>query len=154
MALTENMGTKLNAKFGTIKAFAVAPGQTIYRGASVAIAKSGTYAGYAYPAADNVLYGCIPGIAMEKKVGVGLVNSGDEVYVRVRQDGSWSRLATNALQSWIGKLAVVLDDEEVQLYDAANAANLIHGRIIEVISSAEVRIDITDKPGAVATGLY
>ncbi len=147
MALTANKGSQLQAKFGNIQAYLTGALETlskpIYRGALVALKQTD---GKLYPAevdADDSEKYRIVGFAMEAA-------SADASTVRVRQDGKLvCKVQGTALQSWIGKLAAVYDDETIQL---ASVGLIVVGRITELASASSVYVDLTDRPLRIAAG--
>ncbi len=142
-ALTANMGSLLQAKFGNIQAYTA--GGTIWRGGLVVL---NLVDGLAYAATDTVDDGdttrlLVIGFAQEAAV------SGD--IIRVRQDGKLERVwQGGATGKKPGRIACVYDDATVQ---AASAGKIVVGRITEV-SSTKVFVDLEDRPVRIATGSY
>lgn len=148
MALSDNIGVRARSKEGTIQRYSVAGGVKIYSGALLTVALAGATAGYARPAAgtDGGLEQIFIGIAQEG-ADATLLASG-ALYVRVRENLKWYCLKASPIQSDVGKLACVYDDETVQLYDAAND-NIVVGRITE-IEGNNVYVNTADRPARVA----
>jgi hypothetical protein len=148
MALTANVGSTLEMKFGTIQAYELGVGAIIYRGALVAIRLT---TGKVHPAVRNEtddLKQVFIGVALEAKTYVA---AGD--LVRVRLDGKLKCKWTGG-PAIVGHLACLFDDETVQPY-LVTEGNVIVGRITEVLNSGtEVFVDLLDHPGRVATSEY
>lgn len=143
MALTKNMGSNLAAKFGYIQSYTA--GAAIFRGATVVL-RLVTADDKVYAAVDDTsdTYGqLVIGIAMEAAAA-----DGDSI--RVRQDGKWKRKFPNmGGLSVIGRLACILDDESVRLYNAGTCKAVV-GRISEKPTSTEVYVDFADRPARLA----
>lgn len=142
-ALSANMGSNLQAKFGNIQLYDA--GGTIWRGGLVVL---NLVDGKAYAATDTVDNGnvtrlLVVGWAQEKAVADG--------EIRVRQDGKlklkWQGSSTGKKA---GRLACVYDDATVQM---ASSGKIVVGRITEV-SSTYVYVDLEDQPVRIATGSY
>jgi hypothetical protein len=148
MALTENIGTTLRAKFGFVQAYPVKGGVHIFRGATIAVALAGASAGYALPAineAADVSKLLVVGIAWEEIDATDTANGAK--IVRVRSDLKIVRKKASAVAGDVGKLAVVVDDEAVSLPQVAGAnSNVVVGRISELRDSASVYVDLLDHP--------
>jgi hypothetical protein len=151
MALSANLGTTLRAKQGDVFGYKVAGGVHIYVGATVTVALAGATAGYARPALSNDtgLSQYVVGVARKEANAVGKNNGDLEVLV---QRGRWRREKAGAVQSDVGKLACVADDETVRLYDLAAESNIVCGRITE-IDGSRVFVDYDMQNARVATSL-
>jgi len=149
---TENLGSMLAAKYGTIQSYQVGAGVHIYIGATVVVRLT---TGYAHQAIDDTA-------DMYKQVVVG--HAAEEIdnsagiagalNVRVRIDGKLKRSFPGAAQADIGKLACVKDDETIQLYGAGTTKAVV-GRITEVADlGSSVYVNFADRPARLATSLY
>lgn len=147
-ALTQNLGSTHTSKYGTIQTYKVGAATHIYRYATVVVRDDG----YLYPAEEDIsdtLKQIVIGIAQEEINNTG---SAGAKSCRVRNDGKVRRaFAGSASQSTIGKLACIQDDQTVQIYQAVGAGHVVMGRVTEVISAAEVYVDIIDRPLRLAT---
>jgi len=145
MALTQNIGSNLAAKFGFIQSYVA--GGAIFRGATVAL-RLAVGDDKVYPAVDDPTdtYGqLVVGFAMEAAAGDGST-------IRVRQDGKLKRKFPSMPSSVIGRLACIKDDESVQLY-GSGTCKVVVGRITEKASSTDVYVDFLDRPLRLATSL-
>lgn len=155
--LETNMGSNLAAKFGYIQTYSA--GEQIWRGGLVVLRLAAAPNG-----SDNKVYAAVEdvpdtykqlvlGIAMEAAKGV--VDPTVHVPVRVRQDGkfklSFPGLKDDLEKPVIGRLACVVDDNNVQLYDDTKG-NVVVGRITEKTLTA-VFVDLGDRPLRLATDL-
>ncbi len=142
-ALSKNMGSILQAKFGNIQNYVA--GGTIWRGGTVVL---NLVDGLAYAATDTADDGdvtrlLVVGFAQE----AALV--GEDI--RVRQDGKLERVwQGSSAGKKPGRLACVYDDATVQ---AASAGKVVVGRITEV-GTTKVYVDLVDRPVRIATGSY
>ncbi len=142
-ALSKNMGSNLQAKFGNIQNYVA--GGTIWRGGLVVL---NLVDGLAYAATDTADDGdvtrlLVVGFAQEKAV---ITKD-----VRVRQDGKLQMVwQGSSAGKKPGRLACVYDDTTAQ---AASAGKVVIGRITE-ISTTKVFVDLVDRPIRIATGSY
>jgi hypothetical protein len=145
MALTEGVGSNLKAKFGAIRTYTVgATSGAIYEGATVVLRQDG----YAYPAAEDTA-----DANKQLVVGWALESAAAGETVRVRRDGTLSRLFPGVDQSAIGKLALVKDDETVHTYSVL-IGKIIAGRIASIdVEGESVYVDFTDRPARIAASL-
>lgn len=148
MALTANSGTTLQGKFGNVQLLQVAAGVHIYRGAIVATIVSGTSEGYATPTADNAAH-LVEGWAMEEADNESGIDGAKTV--RVQTNGNLKINYPNCIQTAVGKLALVLDDETVQLY-GTSTNKIVVGRIsaLAVVGSS-VWVNFGMRPKRVST---
>lgn len=112
--------------------------EEIFEGALVAI----NAAGYAVNAGDDA-NAVVVGVADESKDNSAGA-AGDE-YIKVRRTGVFSFVAGfSAAQADVNTLCYASDNQTVNL--AANLTNdVLVGRIVEVLSSSKVRVDIRDR---------
>ncbi|KKM62951.1 hypothetical protein LCGC14_1516490 [marine sediment metagenome] len=142
-ALSKNMGSILQVKFGNIQNYVA--GGTIWRGSLVVL---NLVDGLAYAATDTADDGDVTrllmvGFAQEKAL------VGEDI--RVRQDGKLERTwQGSSAGKKPGRLACVYDDATVQ---AASAGKVVVGRITEV-GTTKVFVDLVDRPVRIATGSY
>lgn len=122
---------------GQILSFKVAVAK-IYEGALVAI----NAAGYADNAGDDANT-VVVGVADETVDNSG--GSAGDLEIKVRRSGVFNFVAGfSAAQSDVNSLAYASDNQTVNL--AANLTNdVLVGRIVEVVSSSKVRVDIRDR---------
>jgi hypothetical protein len=145
MALTANVGSSLEMKFGTIQAYELGVDAIIYRGALVVVRQTTGLAHAAIRDTADAYKQVFVGVALEAKTYVA---AGD--LVRVRLDGKL-KCKWQGGTAYVGRLACLFDDETVQPY-STEESNVIVGRITEVLSSGtEVYVDLLDRPGRVAT---
>jgi len=145
MALTKNVGSTHGVKWGKIQTFAVGTAH-IFRGAIVVVRLTN---GYAYPAVndpDDSEKQLVVGFAEEEiDNSAGVAGA---LHIRVRQDGKIRLNKLAADQADVGKLALILDDEAVQLYSGAEG-HIVVGRITEIADS-KVFVDLEDRPTRIA----
>lgn len=112
--------------------------EAIYEGALVAI----NAAGYAVNAGDDA-NAVVVGVA-DESVDNSAGSAGD-TSIKVRRTGVFSFVAGfSAAQSDVNSLAYASDNQTINL--AANLTNdVLVGRIVEVVSSSKVRVDIRDR---------
>lgn len=112
--------------------------EKIYEGALVAI----NAAGYAVNAGDDANT-VVVGVA-DQTVDNSAGSNGDEE-IQVRRTGVFTFVAGfSAAQADVNSLAYASDNQTVDL--AANLTNdVLVGRIVEVLSSSKVRVDIRDR---------
>ena len=112
--------------------------EAIYEGALVAV----NAAGYAVNAGDDA-NAVVVGVA-DESVDNSAGAAGD-TSIKVRRTGVFSFVAGfSAAQSDVNSLAYASDNQTVDL--AANLTNdVLVGRIVEVVSSSKVRVDIRDR---------
>jgi hypothetical protein len=148
-ALTTNLSSTYESKYGTIQAYKVGASTHIWRYATVVLHDDG----YAYQATEDVtdtLKQIVIGIAQEE-IDNSLGIAGAKV-VRVRREGRAKRFFAGSLaQTALGKLACIKDDQTVQLYTSGSTGKIVMGRIAELINSQEVYVDIVDRPVRLAT---
>lgn len=142
-ALSANMGSILQAKFGNIQAYPA--GGTIWRGGLVVLNLAD---GKAYAATDTADNGDVTRLLVVGWAQEAAVADGE---IRVRQDGKlkvkWQGSSTGKKP---GRIACVFDDATVQ---AASSGKVVVGRITEV-GSTYVFVDLEDRPVRIATGSY
>lgn len=142
-ALSKNMGSILQAKFGNIQNYTA--GGTIWRGGLVVL---NLVDGLAYAATDTV-----DDADVTRLLVVGFAQNAALVGedIRVRQDGKLERVwQGSSTGKKSGRLACVYDDATVQ---AASSGKVVVGRITEV-GSTKVFVDLVDRPVRIATGSY
>jgi hypothetical protein len=112
--------------------------EEIFEGALVAV----NAAGYAVNAGDDA-NAVVVGVADESKDNSGGSN-GDQ-YIKVRRTGVFTFVAGfSAAQADVNTLCYATDNQTVDL--AATTTNdVLVGRIVEVLSSSKVRVDIRDR---------
>ena len=145
MALTQNIGSQLRIKFGTIQQYTA--GGAIFKGATVVL-RLATADDKVYAAVDDtadVYNQLVVGFSQEEATA-----DGDTI--RVRRDGKLMREFPSIPSSVVGRLACIKDDESVQLFGVATC-KVVVGRISEVISATQVYVDLTDRPIRLATSL-
>jgi len=150
VALAANLGSTFKTQFGHIYQLPVKAAVHIYRFAMVTIRLG---EGYAQPAADDTddsTKQLFVGYAMEE-IDNSDGGNGD-LNVRVRMEGRFWAKKTAATQADVGKLAVVLDDQTVQLYQVAGRSNVVVGRIVKVYDTSSVMIHMMDRPSRVSSG--
>lgn len=153
MALSAPVGSKLRTKYGSVRSYEVAASKQIYFGAVVVVALDGSNEGYAMPAyddADDSEALIVVGVALESKNNSS--GSAGDMTVRTRRDYLLKLNCTGADETWLNKLATVADDETVKLYNASEQSNIVAGRIVEVVSSSAVFVNLADRPKRIATG--
>ena len=144
MALSANMGSNLQAKFGYIQTYVA--GGVIWRGGLVVL-RLATADDKVYAAVDDPLdvrKQLVLGFAMEAAVA--------DAAVRIRQDGKFRLKFPSIPASVIGRLACIKDDESVQLWSAGSTCPVVVGRITEK-SSTHVFVDLADRPARIAETL-
>ncbi len=142
-ALSANMGSILQAKFGNIQTYDA--GGTIWRGGLVVL---NLVDGKAYAAADLTDNGDVTRLLVVGWAQEAAVADGE---IRVRQDGKLKRnWQGSSAGKKAGRLACIYDDATVQ---AASTGKVVVGRITEV-SSTFVYVDLEDRPVRIATGSY
>jgi len=144
MALSANMGSNLQAKFGYIQTYVA--GGVIWRGGLV-ILRLTTADDKVYAAVDDpadVYKQLVLGFAMEAAVA--------DAAIRIRQDGKFRMKFPSIPSSVIGRLACIKDDESVQLWSAGSTCKVVVGRITEK-SSTHVFVNLADRPARLATSL-
>lgn len=147
-ALTRNLGSMHGAKYGTIQTYKVAASQQIYRGAIVVIKQSDGYAYVPDEDTDDSEKQLVVGFAMEEKDNSS--GSDGDLSVRVRRDGKMRCTFTgSAVQSDVGILACLVDDQTVQRY-GSGTGKIVVGRITERINTSNVYVDLTDRPKRIA----
>lgn len=148
MALTAPIGGSQGAKFGDIRGYTMG-NQQIWNGALVVVR---LVDGLAYPAVEDIgdeLKQVVIGWALESKAP-----SSPPGIVRVRADGQYKLKFPGVDSTAIGKLALVFDDETVQLYDADHGATVV-GRITAIATiGLEVFVDLRNSPSRLADGIY
>ena len=149
-ALTTNLGSTYESKYGTIYSYKVGASTHIWRYATIVVHADG----YAYQAIEDVsdtYKQVVIGIAQEEidnSTGIAGAKT-----VRVRREGRAKRFfAGSVAQAVLGKLACILDDQTVQLYTSGATGKIVMGRIVELINSLEVYVDIMDRPVRLSTG--
>ena len=112
--------------------------ENIYEGALVAI----NAAGYAVNAGDDAS-AVVVGVA-DETVDNSAGAAGD-TSIKVRRSGVFNFVANwSAAQADVNTLVYAVDNQTVDL--AANTTNdILVGRVVEVISSSKVRVDIRDR---------
>jgi len=146
MALTEDLGSLFQVKFGTLQVYTA--GATIYRGATIALRLA---TGLVYPAILNDS----PDADLNQLI-VGYSRSGAiaAASLTVQREGRVIRNFTGGTPL-VGTLACVYDDETVQAYRATvGAMNVVVGRITEVLDATRVYVDFGDRPKRIATSIY
>jgi len=144
MALSANMGSNLQAKFGYIQTYVA--GGVIWRGGLIVL-RLATADDKVYAAADDptdTLEQLVLGFAMEAAVV--------DAAIRVRQDGKFRLTFPSIPASVIGRLACLKSDDSVQLWSAGSTCKVVVGRITEK-SSTHVFVDLGDRPARLATSL-
>lgn len=112
--------------------------ENIYEGALVAI----NAAGYAVNAGDDA-NAVVVGVADETKDNSG-GSAGDE-YIKVRRSGVFTFVAAwSAAQADVNTLVYASDNQSVDLVGTTTNDVLV-GRVVEVLSSSKVRVDIRDR---------
>lgn len=145
MALSQNMGSNLAAKFGYIQTYTA--GAVIYRGAIVVL-RLATADDKVYAAVDDptdAYKQLVLGFAMEAAAADGAA-------IRIRQDGKFRLQFPSIPESVIGRLACIKDDESVQLWTAGSTCKVVVGRITEKAATT-VYVDLSDRPVRLATSL-
>lgn len=143
MALSEAMGSLFNWKAGTIQTYTA--GGTVWYGGLVVV-KIGD--GLVYAAEDDTDDSekqIVIGYALESKV------SGEKI--RIRSDGKLKRIIVGTPAVVLGRLALIKDDETVQLYVDGTECTVVVGRIVESVSSTEVFVNLDDRPKRLATSV-
>jgi len=144
MALSANMGSNLQAKFGYIQTYVA--GGVIWRGGLIVL-RLATADDKVYAAVDDptdTLEQLVLGFAMEAAVV--------DAAIRVRQDGKFRLTFPSIPASVIGRLACLKSDDSVQLWSAGSTCKVVVGRITEK-SSTHVFVDLGDRPARLATSL-
>ena len=121
-------------KDGKIQNYAAGAAKKFYKGGLI-VADAGT--GYAEAGTDAASKNFI-GVAYEdcdNSAGAAGALSG-----RVHKTGSFVMNATGASQVWVGKAALLTDDNTVQI--TASTANIGVGYITEFLSATKVRVRI------------
>ena len=149
MALSADIGSTQQAKFGNIQAYTIGTinGSKIWRGALVAVRLE---EGLIYPAIDD------PSDTYKQQIVGFSMERGEEAgkKLRVRQDGRYLLKFPGCDQTCVGKLALLKDDETVQTY-LEGVTKVIVGRIVEMyIEGESVYVDMTDRPRRLAESLY
>lgn len=143
MALTQSMGSRFEAKFGSIQTYIA--GGAIFYGATVVIRLNDTNE-YVYAAVDDptdAYKQLVVGWATESAV------LGDRI--RIRREGKIKRSIPYMPSVVVGRLACIKDDENVQLY-GSSTCRVVVGRITEKTADA-VFVDFLDRPVRLATSL-
>lgn len=147
MALSANMGSNLQAKFGYIQTYTA--GGIIWRGGLVVL-RLATADDKVYAAVDDPLdvhKQLVLGFAMEAAIV--------DAAIRVRQDGKFRLKFPSIPASVIGRLACIATPaagvtvDWVQLWSAGSTCKVVVGRITEK-SSSHVFVDLGDRPARVA----
>lgn len=114
--------------------------EQIFEGALVAV----NAAGYAVNAGDDA-GAVVVGVA-DNSVDNSGGSAGDE-YIKVRRTGVFTFVAGwAAAQTDVGSLVAAVDNQTVNLpADVAVTNDVIVGRVVEVLSSSKVRVDIRDR---------
>lgn len=149
-ALATNLGSIYGAKFGTIQTYKVAAGEHLWRFATMCVRSNG----YLYAAIEDISdteKQLVVGLALEEIDNRSGIDGAKEC--RVRREGRIRRqFAGSAIQVTIGKLALIKDDQTVQVY-GANDGKIVMGRITEIFSVSEVYVDLMMQPKRVAEAI-
>jgi len=144
--LTQNLDSKLAAKFGTIQTYTVnATEVEIFRGATVVLRLTD---GLAYPAVDDIE-------DTHKQVVVGIARENKKVgSIRVEEVKRIKRDCPGCDQTYVGRIACVKDDQTVQLY-GLSTCKVVVGRISEIaVEGVSVFVDLTCRLSRLVVGPY